>query len=440
MNTESKGNTKKKSTSSIRPLTELSHRLVNEIAYHYIMEKGGAMGIARELKRVYPDEYRLFNLGNENIRNVLKIAIERGMLKLQPLEEEECAGRLYERSKGALGNAYQDYDPVRNPKDKRVSKSIRVLEVGGRLVRPRVSADAIPSNTPNHKGAGLRFKPAPMVEQIADAAAEELMNLIRLVGYRKDRVRIGLGAGNTAQCVVRALGQMVRRERNCPPLALHALTPGFSTDPQKTPVTYFQYFQESGVDLECVGLSTTSFVDVADLENLKRDPGFAEAAAWAEDIDIVITSLAQADDPHGMLYRYMKDYYPDTYEDLTNNGWVGDVHFCPFSDKPLELDRGKRAVSLLGLSDLRRMVETPHKYVLLVAGPCNTCGTLKTDAIRPLLERPSLNVWTHMVMDVETAESLVDDKPTTLDTAAQLPPNDHAKKTKGTRSRKRTPK
>lgn len=430
---------KKKSNSSPRPLSELSHRLVAEIAYLYVKKRSGAIDISRELKKVYPEEYELFNLNNENMRKVLAIAIERGMLRLVPLEEERCAGRLRERCQAAFGNVYPTLDRA----DKRISKSIRVLEVGGRLVRPPVSADLVPSASPNHKCAGLKFTPAPMVEQIADAAAEELMGLIRLVGNTKDRVRIGLGAGDTAQCVVRRLSQMARRERDCPPLALHALTPGFSTDPQKTPVTYFQFFRESGVDLECVGLSTTSFVDVADLANLKSDPGFAEAAAWAEDIDIVITSLAQADDPDGMLHRYMLEYYPETYNALKANDWVGDVQFCPFNQEPLELSTGKRAVSLLGLSDLRRMVETPNKYVLLVAGPCNACGTLKTEAIRPLLLRSSLNVWTHMVMDVETAESLVDDSVAKVagPEAAEQPPKTGApKKTKGRNPRKRRPR
>ena len=70
-----------------------------------------------------------------------------------------------------------------------------------------------------------------------------------------------------------------------------------------------------------------------------------------------------------------------------------------------------RAVSLLGLSDLRAMVAAPDKYVLLVAGPCNACGALKTEAIEPLLVQPSLNLWTHMVMDVETAEQLTEKFP-----------------------------
>jgi hypothetical protein len=54
------------------------------------------------------------------------------------------------------------------------------------------------------------------------------------------------------------------------------------------------------------------------------------------------------------------------------------------------------------------MVQSKEKYVVLVAGPCGECARTKEDAIRPLLEEPSLKIWSHLVTDMETASRLLD--------------------------------
>jgi hypothetical protein len=386
-----------------RPLRELNHRLVSEIAYLYVKTDWGAVEIAKYLEKAYPYEYEVFHLSNEVIRKVLRLAIDRGVLRLMPCDDDNFSRLIRERCQTAFTAA----NPGLSCYDKRIMKAVRVLNVGGPIMRPPATGSVPNKLTSTGPVHGAReFETSPVVELIADAAAEELLELIYRVGHNGKRVHIGLGAGNTSQCVVRRLGKLVQRASSCPPLTLHALTPGFSVDPLKSPVTYFRFFEKSGVDIEYVGFSAAPIVDVADLPKLRQEPGYVNAAEQAQDIDIVITSLARAGDPHGMLERYLKEHYRGTYDQLRKKSWKGDVQFCPFSDEPLELKQGVRAVSLLGLRDLKAMVDQPNKYVLLVAGPCNACGERKTEAIAPLLVEPSLNVWTHMVMDVETAASL----------------------------------
>jgi hypothetical protein len=53
------------------------------------------------------------------------------------------------------------------------------------------------------------------------------------------------------------------------------------------------------------------------------------------------------------------------------------------------------------------MVRSPDKYVVLVAGPCGECGKTKEDALIPLLEEPSLKIWSHLVTDAQTADRLL---------------------------------
>jgi hypothetical protein len=66
-----------------------------------------------------------------------------------------------------------------------------------------------------------------------------------------------------------------------------------------------------------------------------------------------------------------------------------------------------RAVTLFDLPDLVARVRRPDKYVVLLAGPCSECGKAKTEALVPLLTRPTLRLWTHLVTDVQTAGELL---------------------------------
>jgi hypothetical protein len=225
------------------------------------------------------------------------------------------------------------------------------------------------------------------------------------------RVHIALGAGRTGLAVARRLGELVASESNFPPLALHALTSGFLVDnPLTAPVTFFRFFDQARIDIEFIGLFAAAFERYETYDAVKDRPGIRESFARAAEVDIVITSLARAEHAHGLLNQVLeKD--ADTAEQLRRRNWAGDVQFLPFSgDAPLVLKKGLRAVTLFEFDDLVRMANTDDKHVVLVAGPCNSnnCGDRKTEALAPLLAKPHLRVWSHLVTDITTANELLE--------------------------------
>lgn len=141
---------------------------------------------------------------------------------------------------------------------------------------------------------------------------------------------------------------------------------------------------------------------------VKRQPGVRESFARAREVDIVVTSLASAQDKHGALKRFLEFGTPEQVTDLIKLGWVGDVQYLPFSSTAaVALRKGVRAVTLLELSDLRTMAASKGKHVVLVAGPCGECARTKSDALRPLMREPALRVWSHLVTDAKTAVELL---------------------------------
>lgn len=61
---------------------------------------------------------------------------------------------------------------------------------------------------------------------------------------------------------------------------------------------------------------------------------------------------------------------------------------------------------MVELEELVRLASCRGKFVVLLVGPCGLCGMPKTAALRPLLRVPALRLFTHLVMDLKTAEEL----------------------------------
>jgi DNA-binding transcriptional regulator LsrR (DeoR family) len=254
------------------------------------------------------------------------------------------------------------------------------------------------------------------LDHTAHAAAEVAAERIRHLGRRKSPVHVGLGAGWMTVAVARHLADRLRFEDGFPDLTLHALTSGFSVHtPQTAPVAFFSFFHDAKPHIDYVGLFAQAIVPSHDYERVKWDPGVSESFAAAGEIDLIITSLASAQDGHGDLAHFMqvvaekKDVsVAAKLEELRQAGWIGDVQYRPYSATgPILIDTGVRAVTLFELSDLVRLAATAHKDVVLVAGPCGVCGATKASALAPLLAAPALRVWTRLVMDVATAEELL---------------------------------
>jgi DNA-binding transcriptional regulator LsrR (DeoR family) len=294
----------------------------------------------------------------------LRAAVRRGFLLFNPPADRSLAQRLADRYGARLDQ-------------------VRVLNVSG---------------------------PAGLVH-VAAAGGDLALTLVKELAQKRKRkqVHIGLGAGYTTMNVARRMGQRLRTEGDCPNLCLHALSSGFSVaDPLVAPVASFSFFTEALVEVQYVGLFAEAVVRWENYEQVKQLPGVEESFKRRKEIDVVITSLASADDDGGLLNMFMRNDKAGERE-LRKAKWVGDVQFRPFSATgPILVDTHIRAVTLFEIADLVEMAKRSDKHVILIAGPARGTRGAKARALRCLLKEPSLRVWTHLVTDVATARAVLD--------------------------------
>lgn len=266
---------------------------------------------------------------------------------------------------------------------------------------------------------GKERSPQAVIDSLAEEAADVVVRMIRTVADAKARggdgqegvnpaVHIGLGAGGTTQGVAEALARRLASERHLPPLVLHALSSGFDIDrPFDAPIAFFSYFTQINHPVEFVGLFCPAIVEWDDYDRVKGLQGIRQSIERASEIDIVVTSLAQAADDHGLLNTFL-NIPGGRRPELAEAGHVGDVLMQPFSAKgPITVNTGIRAVTLFDLDGLVKMARARDKHVVLLAGPCVRCGVSKSEALRPLLQVPELRVCNHLITDFATAEGLL---------------------------------
>jgi hypothetical protein len=149
---------------------------------------------------------------------------------------------------------------------------------------------------------------------VASATAGLALDLIQRLGEKKDKknkkhtVHLGLGAGWTTMLIAEELAKRLRAAEKIRPLSLHAMTPGFEIErPRSAPASFFGFFANLGVPIDFVGLFAPAVVRTRDYANTKRWPVVAEAFARAKKVELVITSLASAADPHGDLNTFAEE-------------------------------------------------------------------------------------------------------------------------------------
>jgi hypothetical protein len=259
-----------------------------------------------------------------------------------------------------------------------------------------------------------------VVENLAIETADLVFELIESVAEQRgtprtprraaSRVHVGFGAGGTTRRVAERLSRRLASEPQVPPLTIHALSSGFAIDrPLDAPIAFFSFFENLHEPVEFVSLYSSPAVKCSEYEEVKKLPGVKKSFDLARKIDIVVTSLAQADDPHGLLNMYLGTKKGERRTALRRSGHVGDVQWQPYSHEgPITVSTGHRVVTLFDLPDLVRLAATPRKHVVLVAGPCIECGKVKAGALRPLLLEPNLRVCNHLVTDVRTGRTLLE--------------------------------
>jgi DNA-binding transcriptional regulator LsrR (DeoR family) len=245
------------------------------------------------------------------------------------------------------------------------------------------------------------------LQYVASNAADVVMELVQLLGITKERVHVGLGAGTTSMLFAQNFAQALRGERNLPKIALHALTAGFDAlATERSPESFFGMFQQSGLNLDFYGMPAPPFVPSNEYQKALRNPAVRIPFEHKHEIDIVVTALASAHDPHGCMRRFIE------LGGRARPAWmdkvVGDIQYRLFSEKgPVKETSSLRAVTLFELSELRELARQDGKYVVLISGPCDVCGETREEALRPVMSNDDLKVWSHLVCDLDTAEKLV---------------------------------
>lgn len=253
------------------------------------------------------------------------------------------------------------------------------------------------------------------LDYVAAHAAALLLRLTTKLARLRARtdapagVHVGLGAGWTTRKVAYHLSRAMRNESQLPPVVLHAISCGVDVEqPQTSPISFFGYFEDLPHRVDYVGLFASPIVDSSHYEGLRLDPGVADALERKGEIDIVATALASVGHRHFGLNR-MLERNPEDVDFLRSRGWIGDVQYRPFSRHgPIVEEASRRVVTLFELDELVELASRKEKYVVVAAGPCH-CGETRAEALRPLLEEPRLRLWTHLVMDLDTAGSLLAD-------------------------------
>ena len=302
---------------------------------------------------------------------------------------------------------------------------------------PRESADSdgAPQSIANAEAARqlvvVNVAGPTAARHVGSVAADEIIKLIyrvadekkaRAVAEGRDpdqtRVHLGFGAGYAAMEVARRLSD--RADAQTPKLTLHAITPGgfYIAKQEMDPTLYFNYFINAGLDVECVGLFSTPVVATEDFDRLKQNPSLHRSFEKRDEIDIIFTSLASADDEHGLFRQYFEYLHGENLVDasalqtLESQGWVGDVLFQPFSSTGALTPRSYRAVALFTFDELAEFSRRPGKHVVVIGGPCGACGAPKTNALRPLLANEETRLWTRLIIDRDAAKELLGDDET----------------------------
>jgi DNA-binding transcriptional regulator LsrR (DeoR family) len=250
------------------------------------------------------------------------------------------------------------------------------------------------------------------IDLTASTAAKLIVELILELGNKHDEVHVGLGGGYTTRLVAFHLATQLKAVVELPKLVLHALSTGFNPHGHHTaPVTFFGFFEGIAPKVEYVGLFAPPLVETGQYEEAINDAGVKKSFKARKKLHLVISSLGSASHVHGDFYNFMKQGKRGKDSGLNvlkNAGWVGDVLFRPYSATgPITDDTGIRAVSLLELDELRDMARSRDKHVVIVAGPCTLCPKTRSDAVKPLFEAPDLQLWSHFVMDMQTATELL---------------------------------
>jgi len=258
---------------------------------------------------------------------------------------------------------------------------------------------------------------------VATGAAELLRSLVRKHAARRapSEVHLGLGVGNSVLHVIEALAGLLRTMSDCPRFVVHACIPSGlmkrTGQPggagQATTAMMAEQLRSAVGQAELIELDWAAWVPADAYKKTREEIASHRAFQQREAIDIIVVAPAPAQ-PHSVLCDFIRNDLPPsvgevTRDELSAGAYVADVMCQPFSESgPLCLNRGMRALTLFELDELVAFAAQPNKDVVLLGGPCSSCGGTRTAALRPLIANEALRIWNHLVVDSKTAAELLD--------------------------------
>ncbi|MCE9604948.1 MAG: hypothetical protein K8U03_08610 [Planctomycetia bacterium] len=393
---------------------DLSDALVFSVATRWMTAQGEdqkkltsmiALWLVKEHSNELPwidlrwNEKRRIDLTRYRVYKIVREAVDRGFVQLNPPQAAKRAASLYEKYQlDGRWNEVRIVDVTEDVVNDMVARA--TAEIAVSLIKKLTVQNALAAEE-----AG---KPAGEAEPIG----------------------IGLGAGYSSLAVISYLAKMLRSLPAYPKLRLHALTPTIQ-DPMLSPVTFFRLFDVPD-QIEFVDLPTAATVPMRDYARLQvQDENIERAFQLRNKVQLIISSLAWSGDPHGLMQSYLK-HHSRKPKGLDASRFAGDLQYLPYDEsgpvlfpsQGLEagIDIGSqgdkenwRAVTLFDWPDLLNFhagntqpQDGPQRYLVISAAPCRRCSRSKWRAIAPLLRK--MRFWTHLVTDDLTARELIDER------------------------------
>jgi DNA-binding transcriptional regulator LsrR (DeoR family) len=243
------------------------------------------------------------------------------------------------------------------------------------------------------------------VEVVAREGAKMLIHMLRNLSATKDTVHVGVAGGHTIRAVMRALAvEMVEPISKMPrAVHFHALAAGFDPDdPSTDPNAFVTFFDNKLIPTEIrfTGLSAPALVSPETFAKLKDFEDIRDAFESVNNIDIFLTS-GTSWHGDGVMRKRMGEA---DQQILVGRNVVGDILWRPISPQgPITEETTRRAFTLIELEQLIEFVKD-GKQVLLTLAPCGSCGELKGNLMRCILDQ---QIATHVVFDTRSAGQML---------------------------------
>lgn len=254
---------------------------------------------------------------------------------------------------------------------------------------------------------------------IADRAAEKLFEMIAGASAKGSESRaefhIGFAGGGLLELTARLLSEKLREALIPLPRTLyfHSVVARFDEDPAMDPNSFVRHFISGApmpLEVRFVGVMAPGFIHTETVEKLRATEGIREAFARVKDLDVLVTSAGGhwTEGCSRLRELYGDAKHSQTLAELNSRHCIGDLMWCPLGKEgPIVLGHGMRAMTLVDLTDLPRLIRG-GKRVMLVLAPCASCQLPKTEILKTLLRLPQ-SLFTDLVLDSFTARSVIAD-------------------------------